>query len=125
VLDRGDPAIVYLADAHFFGEGFDLGFGSLRAGSIHVRDVHRAVVVDVDLGARRFLNTLDGFAARTDQQAHLFRVDLDRQESRRPRADLGARIAERRDDMPQDFASRVARLVQSGPDDLLVDAVGL
>src|SRR5262249_1604418 len=73
----------------------------------------------------RLLNALDGLAAWPDQEANLFRVNADRQEPRRPRANLLARIAQCRYDMTQDFAPAVPRLVQRRPDNLFIDAVDL
>ena len=82
VLDRGDPALVDLADLHLLGQRLDLGLGGLGAGGVQVRNVNGAVVLDVDLGAGRLLDALDGLAARADQQADLLRVDLDGEQPR-------------------------------------------
>ena len=41
-------------------------------------DVDRAVVLDVDLAAGVFLDGFDVLAARADELADLFRIDLDR-----------------------------------------------
>src|SRR5262249_5395444 len=77
VLDRGDAAFVDLADLNLLANGFDLAHGSLGALGVGMRHVHGAVVLDVDLGAGRFLDALDHLAARTDQGADLLGVDLD------------------------------------------------
>src|SRR5262249_17876723 len=122
---RGDAAFIHLADTYFFGERFDFGLSCFGAGGIHVRNVDGAVVVDVDFRAGRLLDALDRLAARADQQSDLLGVDLHREQSRRPRADLLARITQSRDDVPQNLAAGVAGLVERRPDDLLADAVDL
>ena len=103
-----------------------LQLGRLGAGGVHVRDVDRAVVVDVDLGAGRFLDALDRLAARADQQADLLRVDLDVSSRGAVLADLGraADAACRR--MCLRISRRASRACSSvASDDLLVDAVDL
>ena len=67
ILDRRDLAVVDLADLDLLAEGLDLGQRGLGAGGVAVRDVDRAVVVDVDLRAGRFLNALDRLAAGADR----------------------------------------------------------
>src|SRR5205085_655932 len=125
LLDRCDLPFVDLADADLFTEGIDLGLGSSGAGGVAMRDKDRAVVLDVDLGAGRFLDALDHLAARADQEANLLWIDLDRQQPRRPRARLGTREAERGDDRLENLAAGIAGLVERGADDLGVDAVDL
>src|SRR5262249_26472002 len=90
VLDRSDTALVDLADLDLLGDGFDLGLGGFGAGGVDVRDVYRAVVVDVDLGAGHFLNALDVLAAGTDEGADLFGVDAHDQQPWRSRADFAS-----------------------------------
>src|SRR5262249_45948742 len=97
VLDRGDAALVDLADLDLLGNCFDLGPGGLGAGGVEVGNVNRAVVVDVDLGPGDFLNALDILPPGTDEGADFLRIDPHDQKARRPRADLRARIAKRRD----------------------------
>src|SRR5260370_383939 len=123
ILDGGDAAFIDLADLDFLGDGFDLGLGLLGAGGAGVGDVHGAVIVNIDLGAGAFLDALDVLAARADQHADLLGIDLDDQEPRRQRAGLGARVAQRGDDVLEDLAAGIAGLVQRGPDDVLGDAV--
>src|SRR5262249_9166978 len=77
ILDRRNPAFVYFADAPFLGDRFDAGTSRIGPGGIHVGDVHRAVVIDVDLGPGRFLNAFDVLATGTDQEANLLGIDLD------------------------------------------------
>src|SRR5262249_44019279 len=126
VLDRGHLALVDLADADLLGQGVHVGQGGLGAGGVHVRDVDRAVVLDVQLGAGLLLDGLDGLAAGADQQADLVGVDLGGQEARGVVGDLDARLAQgRAEHVAEDVAARLAGLLQRVADDLLADAVGL
>ena len=59
------------------------------------------------------------------KSADLLRVDLRAQQPRRRVRDLASRPRDRREHLPQDLDAGLARLVQRGPDDLLVDAVDL
>src|SRR5207302_514585 len=94
VLDGRDAAFVNFADAHFLGQGLDLLPRRLRLGCVHVGNVHRAVIVHVELGAGGFLDALDGFAAGPDQQADLLGVDANLDEPWREAANLAARLAQ-------------------------------
>ena len=73
VLDARDAAFVNPADLHRRGQRLDAGH--CRLGALHVvaGDGHRAVVLDLDHGAGRFLNAADRLAARADQGADLVR----------------------------------------------------
>src|SRR5262249_52400818 len=64
ILDRRHLAVVDLADLDLLGQRLDLRSSRLGPGRLAVRDVHGAVVLDVDLGAGRFLDPLDRLAAR-------------------------------------------------------------
>src|SRR5262249_61752516 len=68
VLDRGDLALVDLADADFFRQGLHLGTGGLGASGVAVRDLDQTRVVDIELGPRLLLDGLDGLAAGAYQQ---------------------------------------------------------
>ena len=48
---RHDPAVVDLADLHLGGHRLDDVAAFSAAGAVDARDVDRAVVLDVDLGA--------------------------------------------------------------------------
>src|SRR5262249_55063925 len=104
VLDRGNPTFIDLADADFLGKSFNLGPGGLGAGRGGMRDVDGAIVVDINLGACGFLNSLDRLAAGTDEQADFLGINAQRQEAWRLRADFTARIAQRRDNVLQNLA---------------------
>ena len=89
--------------------------------------VDRAVVLDVDLGAGRLPECPDGLAARADQQADLFRIDLDvRAAAGRSWQISAARPRDGREHRACRISTAgLAGLVERGPDDLLVDAVDL
>ena len=95
VFDGGHPPVVDLADADFLGQGFDLELGSFGAGRIHVRDKDRAVIVDIDLGARGLLNAFDGLAAGANKQTDFLRMNADRDQARGVLAWTAARLTER------------------------------
>ena len=95
VLDGGHSPVVHFADADFLGQGFDFKLGGLGAGRIHVRDKDRAVIVDIDLGARGLLNAFDGLAAGTNKQTDFLRMNADRDQARGILARTGARLTER------------------------------
>ena len=89
-----DAAVVDLADCDLGGQGLDHAPAAFGARRRRVRDDHhRAVVLDVDLGAGLLLDARDGLAARADEQADLLRVDLDRQQARGVAAMISARGA--------------------------------
>src|SRR5262249_15121143 len=124
-LDGCDAALIDLADADFFSEGLNLGLGRLRTRGIQVADIDRSVIVDIDLGARGFLNPLDSLAAGTDQEANLFRVDVNGEKPRSMRANGGARLAQGAQHQFQNLAPGFSRLFERGPDDFFVDAIDL
>ena len=73
-LIGGDAAFVDLADLDFFGHApRSCRVAASAPAASAVGDVDRAVVLDVDLGAGRFLDAADRLAARADEQADLFR----------------------------------------------------
>src|SRR5262249_28732687 len=49
ILNGGHASLINLADAHLLGDRLDFGFGRFRARSFHVRNRHRAVILNVDL----------------------------------------------------------------------------
>src|ERR1043166_355784 len=77
VLDRDDPATINLVYFGLGGHAHDGLAGDLHAFFGDRIDVNRAVVFDVDLATRFFDELLDVLAAGADQEADLFRVDLE------------------------------------------------
>ena len=124
-LDRGDAPLVDLADLDFLGDRLDAKLGCLGAGGVAVRDADRAVVVDVDLGAGRFLDALDVLAARPDEQADLLGVDLDLSRRGAWLGDLFARPAQSGQHRFRESACGLPSPVPRRPDDRLFDAVDL
>ena len=91
LLDRDDLALVGHADLGLLGHELDLTQGFVNALGEHAGDRHGPVVGDVDLGARRVLQTADDLAAWADDRANLLRVDLDLDQTRRKSRQLRAR----------------------------------
>ena len=94
-------------------------------GPIQARDGDRAVVLHVDRHLGLFLNAADRLAARADQQADLFRIDLDLREPRGVRRDIGPRLADDAEHRLQQLAAGAVRLLQRFADDPFADAVDL
>src|SRR5947208_3239955 len=76
-LDRNNPAVVDLPDLHLGGHRFDDVAAALGGFAVHGADVNGAVVFDVDVGAGVGLQRFDVLAARANDLADLFRIDLD------------------------------------------------
>ncbi len=72
-----------------------------------------------------FLNSLDRLAAGADEQADLFRIDLDGQQPWSPFADGATRLTQRGEHRLEDLAAGFAGLFERRLDDRLVDAVDL
>ena len=86
-----DLALERVADLGLAGHRLDLldaGLDELAVGGV---DADRAVVLDVDLGLELLGEAADRLAALADDRADLLRVDLDRLDPRRGRAELLAR----------------------------------
>ena len=91
-----------VADLDVLGHRLDAlgdGFAGLHVGG---GDVDGAVVFDVDLHAELLAEPLDGLAALADDQADLVGVDLDREDPRRVRRELGARRRQRGEHLVED-----------------------
>src|SRR6185369_2490706 len=85
-----DDALVGLADLGLGGEAADDVDRLLGLDRIARRDVHGAVVLDVDLRARLLDDALDGLAAGPDDDADLLGLDLDARDAGRVLAQLRA-----------------------------------
>ena len=75
VLDGGDFTLVNAANLHFFGDGFHPTLGSFGPLGVGMGNVDGTVVLDLDLGARAFLDPLDVLAARPNEQTDLLGID--------------------------------------------------
>jgi hypothetical protein len=148
VLDRADPGLGDLRDVEQpLGVGNDLDEGAELDDLLHLAEVdplqlhlaadvldhadcllHRRavgredgdppVVLDVDLGARLFLDPAHHLAAGADDLADLLLANLDGHEARRERAQLGAGLLDRLAHLGQHGEPRLARLAQRLPHDL-------
>ncbi len=94
-------------------------------GAVHRGDLDGAVVLDVDGGAGLLGDLADHRAALADDVADLLRVDLQRDDRRRPLGHLGARLADDLVHLAEDVQAAVARLVQRDLHDLRRDALDL
>jgi hypothetical protein len=86
------------------------------------RDLDRAVVLDVDLGAGLFHDLADHLAAGADHFADLVGRDLDGLDARREFAQLGAGAGQRLGHLAQDVHAAVLGLAERDLHDLLGDA---
>ena len=75
VLDGGDFTLVNAANLHFFGDGFHPTLGSFGPLGVGMGNVDGTVVLDLDLGARAFLDPLDVLAPRPNEQTDLLGID--------------------------------------------------
>ena len=75
-------------------------------------DLHRAVVLDVDLGAGLLDDLADDLAAGADDFADLVDRDLQHLDARGMLAELGARMSERLAHLAEDVQAAVLRLVE-------------
>src|SRR5208282_2715652 len=109
-LDSDDLAAVNLPDFGFrrhAGDGVERNLHAFRRDG---ENVHRAVVFNVNFTAGFLDETLDVLAARSDERADFFGVDLDRLNARRVFADFLARFGERFGHFSQDVHPRDAGL---------------
>ena len=86
------------------------------------RDLHGAVVLDVDLGAGLFHDLADHLAAGADHFADLVGRDLEHLDARRMLAELGARRGQRLRHLAEDVHAAVLRLAERDLHDLFGDA---
>ena len=85
-------------------------------------DLHRAVVLDVDLGAGLLDDLADHLAAGADHFADLVGRDLEHLDARGMLAEFGARGGERLRHLAEDMQAAVLRLAERHLHDLLGDA---
>src|SRR5690606_1161131 len=88
-------------------------------------DGHRAVVLDVDRGARRLLDAADRLALGPDDLADLGRVDLDGDDPRSIRREFRTRLGDRLLHLVQDVQTRPVRPLQRLTHDLVVQPLDL
>ena len=120
-----DLARVNLADFDILGNAFD-DAARLRGGSlVRRRDIHAAVVVDVDLHARLVDDLVDHLSARSNNLADLIRVDGKADDLRRVSAQVLARLRQHLEHLAEDEQAAVQRLRQRLTQNRLVNALDL
>src|SRR5690606_39181310 len=124
-FDRTDGSVVDATDLDVFGHRFDAGQGVVGALGGRRSNHHLAVVVDVDLRLRRFLQLADRLAPRSDQQADLLLVDLRDPDLRSGFGEGLPGTADRRQHHPQQFPPRLTCLFQRLANDFFADAGNL
>src|SRR5690606_31375639 len=123
-----EPHDAAFVDTTHLDVGRDELDAPLRLASGHTvdrRNLDRAVVLDVDARARLFRDRADDGTALADDVADLLRVDLDRDDRRRPFGHVRARLGEDLVHLIQDVQTRLARLLERDLHDLPGDAVDL
>src|SRR4030088_1508279 len=119
-LDHG--AVVDLAELRIGGDRLDPLDGGLDRFAVGGGDLHRAVVVDVDLGAGLLDDFADHLAAGADHFADLVGGDLEGLDPRRVFAEFGARGGQRLGHLAEDVDTPVLGLAERDLHDLLGDA---
>src|SRR5262245_58935600 len=120
--DLDDLALVDLADLGLGRDAADTGERRLDRLALGGGDLDRAVILDVDLGARLGDDLADHRATRADHLADLVDRDLDGLDARRVLAELGAGAAERLGHLAEDVQAAGVGLLQRLAHDLLGDA---
>src|SRR5271163_4872170 len=122
-LDRLDHrSVINLADLRLRGDRLDPVDGRLDLRAVARRDLHSAVVLDVDLGPGLFHDLPDDLAARADHLANLVGRDLHGLDARRKLAELGPGAGDRLAHFAENMHAAVTRLSQCLAHDLLGDA---
>src|SRR2546422_6436869 len=107
-----DRAAIDLADLGLRGEAPDAVDRPLHRVAVARGDVHRTVVLNVDLDPGFLDDGTDHLAARADQVADPIRLDVDRDDARGVGGKLGARPGEGLAHDLQDVQARCARLLE-------------
>ena len=117
-----DGAVVDGADFRIVGDRLDPVDRRLDRLRVGGGDLHRAVVLDVDLGAGLLDDLADHLAAGADHFADLVGRDVEHLDARRVLAELGARLRQRLRHLAEDVHAAVLRLGQRDLHDLFGDA---
>src|SRR6185312_11097141 len=120
--DLHDLALVDLADFGLRRDAADAGKRLVDALAVCRCDLHRAVILDIDLGTRFRDDLADDRAARTDDFADLVDRDLDRLDARRKFAELFTCTGERLRHFAEDVNPARMRLIERDTHDLFGDA---
>src|SRR5690606_8811229 len=118
-LDHG--ALVDMAHFRLVGDRADPLDGRLDLAAVRGRDLHRAVVLDIDLGDGLVHALADDPAAGADHVADLVGGNLEGLDARGELAHLAAALGDRLGHLAQDVGAAVAGLGQGDLHDLLGD----
>ena len=108
----------HVADLDLLGHRLDAVLDAFRSLLVGGADEDRAVVLDVDVGAELLGHAADGLAALADDEPDLVGVDLDREDARRPLAELAARLGDGLGHLAEDEQAGLARLLERLGEDL-------
>src|SRR2546421_5692451 len=120
-----DLPLVDAPDLHVRGNELDAPLRLAPGGTADGCDLDRAVALDVDRGAGLLRDLPDHRAAFADDVPDLLRIDLERDDRRRPLRHLRARLADDLGHFPEDVQPAVARLIESDAHDLGGDTFDL
>ena len=123
--DPGDLAHVQGTHLDLTGQAVDPVDGLAGVVAGNGRDLDRAVVLDVDLRRRFFLDLSDHRPTLADDLADLLGVDLDRRDTRREVAHVRACLGHDLGHLVQDLQAGRQSLLQAAADDRLVDTLDL
>src|SRR6202044_310355 len=125
-LDRLDHrSVINLADLRLRGDRLDPVDRRLDLRAVARGDLHRAVVLDVDLGAGLFHDLADHLAAGADHFADLVGRNLDLLDARRVLAKFFAGMTDGFAHLAQDMQAAFTRLIERDLHDLFRDACDL
>src|SRR5690606_24003124 len=105
-------ALVDPADLDLGGDHLDALFRCTPRSRVDRRDLDRAVVLDVDLGAGLLADRANDRTALADDISNLLGIDLHRDDARRPVGHLLARLVEHLVHLAENVQPRFARLLE-------------
>src|SRR5690554_3499376 len=111
-LHAAHGAGIFGADLRLRRQALDDRDGLLHGLGVGRSDRHGAVVAHVDLHARLIDDRLDHLSARSDDEADLIRLHLQRRDARRVPIELGARRVEDLIHLTEDMEAAFARLLE-------------
>src|SRR6185503_5081456 len=123
IHQANDLAFVDAADFDVRRDQLDAALGFAARGARDAGDLDRAIVLDVDRGAGLFGDLADDRATLADDVADLLRVDLERDDRRRPVGHLVARGGDDLVHLAEDVQAAFLRLRQRDLHDLGRDAL--
>ena len=125
VTDARNDSVVDLADLNRCGAGFDAAQRCLCRIGIGACYGDISFVIDIDRCAGVFLDRADVFAARSDQQTDLIRIDFRSKQPWCISADFGSGSRDAREHLAQDLDAGIASLLEGRSDDVFADSIDL